>query len=289
MQVILITQSGRSFLSLRLVGWRLWLALSVVVLVMLVAVRTGVALSSNDGALTERISDWWKTSRDDVIARELGSLKAQVDLLESTVSAMDGDSEAAVPKAFVKPAANPKPPRMEDLKVQVQKISFTLDDISASRQRLLERIAAGAAAKPIDAPISSAYGPRSDPFDGNRAFHRGIDFLAPPGTPIYAVGDGVVEFIGPAPGFGKLVEVRHGPRLVSRYAHLQGIEVTSGMPLRAGQRIARVGATGRATGPHLHFELLLDNRHINPGPFIAPLYRTPKVADSGKLLLASNR
>ncbi len=289
MQVILITRAGRSFLSLRLVGWRLGIALSVVALVLLVAVRTGIALSTSDGSLTERLTDWWKTSRDDAIARELGGLKAQIDLLESTVSAMDTEADDAKPRASIKPLEAAQPPRMEDLKVRVQKISYALDDISASRQRLLERIAAGAAAKPIDAPISSNYGYRADPFDGGRAFHRGIDFLAPPGTPVYAVGDGVVEFIGPAPGFGKLVEVRHGPRLVSRYAHLQGIEVTSGMPLKAGQRIARVGSTGRSTGPHLHFELLLDDRHVNPAPFLAPLYQTPKVADSGQLLLASTR
>lgn len=278
MQVILITPSGRNMLTLRLNGWRLWLAAGLLGLMLLATVRTTLALSSSPSTMVDRLMQWWEATRDDAMARELGSLKAKIELLESTVSAMDGDTVTAPAKPL--PASEPRPPRLEELEVRAHKISLAIDDVLTTRQHQLERMAGGAAAKPIEAAISSPFGTRADPFDGNPAFHRGIDFLAPTGTPIFAIGDGVVQFIGAVPGYGKLVEIRHSPRLVSRYAHLDGIEVTTGMPLQAGQRIARVGATGRATGAHLHFELHLDGKAVNPKPYLAHLYRAPRLTEN---------
>lgn len=286
MQVILITPSGRNVLTLRLMGWRLWLAVSLLGLVLLTTARAGIALSANEGSLVDRVVNWWETSRDDAMARELGGLKAKVDLLESTVSAMD--SEVDLKHEPATPAVHTHPPRMKELELRVQKISFAIDDVTEFRQRLLERMAGGAAAKPIEASISSPFGVRADPFDGNTVFHRGIDFHAPTGTPVFTVGDGVVQFIGPVTGYGNVVEVRHSSQLVSRYAHLDGIEVTTGMPVLAGQRIARVGATGRATGPHLHFELILDGKAVNPKPYLAHLDQAPKIADSATRRLSRN-
>lgn len=278
MQVILITPSGRNVLTLRLRGWRLWLAVIMLGLVLLATARAGIALSANEGSLVDRVVNWWETSRDDAMARELGGLKAKIDLLESTVSAMDSEIDQK-PRQSVTPAPT-RPPRVKELELRAQKISFLIDDVTAYRQQLVERMAGGAAAKPIEAGISSPFGLRADPFDGNRVFHRGIDFLAPKGTPVFAVGDGVVQFIGPVTGYGNLVKVRHSSRLVSHYAHLEGIEVTTGMPVLAGQRIARVGATGRATGSHLHFELVLDGTPVNPKPYLAHLDQVPKLTAS---------
>lgn len=286
MQVILITPSGRNVLTLRLRGWRLWLAFVLLGLLLLATARAGVALSTTEGSLVDRVVSWWETSRDDAMARELGSLKAKIDLLESTVSAMD--SEVGTNSQAIKPVVDKRPPRKEELEQRLQKISLAIDGVNLSRQRKLERMAAGAEAKAIDAEMSSPFGTRADPFDGNPAFHRGIDFLAPTGTPVFAVGDGVVRFIGAVSGYGNLIEIEHSSRLVTRYAHLDGIEVTTGMPLRAGQRIARVGSTGRATGAHLHFELILDGRPVNPKPYLAHLYETPKTAEAAPLRLAQN-
>lgn len=284
MQVILITPSGHNVLTLRLRGWRLWLAVVLLVLILLATARAGIALSTSEGSLVDRVVNWWETTRDDAMARELGGLKAKIDLLESTVSAMDGEVEPSP-----KPAASTgkdRPLRVQDLEMRVQKISFAIDDVTAFRQKLVERMVGGAAAKPIDAEISSPFGVRADPFDGSSTLHRGIDFLAPAGTPVYVVGDGVVRYIGPETGYGNVVEVEHSSHLVSRYAHLEGIEVTTGMPLRAGQRIARVGSTGRATGSHLHFELILDGKAVNPKPYLAPLNREAKTAGSEMQRLA---
>lgn len=117
--------------------------------------------------------------------------------------------------------------------------------------------------------ISSGFGNRRDPFGGGKAFHAGIDVPAPRGTLVLAAGDGVVTFAGQSSGYGILVEIRHGTGLVTRYAHLSASLVKEGQTVRAGTPIAKVGSTGRSTGPHLHFEVRQDDRSIDPGRFLA--------------------
>tara|TARA_E500000331_G_scaffold345435_1_gene383004 strand:- start:1282 stop:2022 length:741 start_codon:yes stop_codon:yes gene_type:complete len=238
--------------------------------------RFGMTLNAESGSLTESVVEWWKLSREDSLAKELGSLKAKVDLLESTLSVIEGDASGRPAGDYPKERA----PRMEELEIRVQKISLAMKDIMDDKQKIFERISTGPAAHPISnfARISSGFGMRRDPFSKRKAFHRGVDFIAKSGTPVYAIGDGVVEVIGRMGGYGNLVEIRHSPQLKSAYAHLQGIEVVAGMPVRAGQRIARVGSTGKSTGSHLHFELILNKRPINPRPFLARVRKSEKVA-----------
>jgi murein DD-endopeptidase MepM/ murein hydrolase activator NlpD len=276
MQLIVITRSDKSLISLKLVGWRLWLAVGFISAILLLAMRIGMTINSESGSLTESVIEWWKLSREDSLAKELGSLKAKVDLLESTLSVIEGNSSNLPAGDYPKDKA----PRMEELEIRVKKISLTIDDIVSDKQKIFERISTGPAAHPIStfARISSGYGMRRDPFSKRKSFHRGVDFIAKAGTPVYAVGDGVVEVMGRMGGYGNLIEIRHSPQLVSAYAHLQGIEVVTGMPVRAGQRIARVGSTGRSTGSHLHFELVLNNRPINPRPFLARVRKSEKLA-----------
>jgi len=282
MQLILITQSGRGLLTLRLRGWRLWLTIGIVSLFLLAALRLGLSLGGGTGLIPERLTTWWTNSRDDATARELGNLKAKIEQLESSVSALEGSETDAG-------QAGAEPLRLEDLELRAKKIAFAVQDIANARQRMLENIASGEVVLPIHTrSISSGFGYRTDPFDGTRALHRGIDFDAPAGTPVYNIGAGVVEFIGDAPRYGKMVDIRHSERLVSRHAHLEGIEITSGMPVLPGQRIGRVGSTGRATGAHLHFELILDGKPINPGPFIARLQKNPQFAEGSGVKLASH-
>jgi murein DD-endopeptidase MepM/ murein hydrolase activator NlpD len=112
--------------------------------------------------------------------------------------------------------------------------------------------------------LTSEYGWRKDPFTGQKAFHGGVDFGLPEGTPIYASGDGVVTEAGLKGGFGRAVVIRHDDGLVTLYAHTSKILVTVGTRVRQGQLIARVGSTGRATGPHLHFEFRKGEATIDP-------------------------
>ena len=123
--------------------------------------------------------------------------------------------------------------------------------------------------KPVMAGyISSYFGERMDPFNGEEAFHKGLDFASDAGTDVLAVGQGVVTWAGPREGYGVLVEVNHGNGYVTRYAHNSRVMVAAGDTVQRGQAIAVVGSTGRSTGPHVHFEVLKDGRQIDPMAFI---------------------
>lgn len=117
--------------------------------------------------------------------------------------------------------------------------------------------------------ISSYYGTRSDPFGGYAASHRGIDFAGAMGSEVLAVAEGVVTRVDTAAGYGNLVEVKHG-EYTTRYAHNQKALVQVGDRVSRGQPIALMGSTGRSTGPHVHFEVLQNGRHVNPLKFINP-------------------
>ena len=116
--------------------------------------------------------------------------------------------------------------------------------------------------------ISSYFGERMDPFNGEEAFHKGLDFASDAGTDVLAVGQGVVTWAGAREGYGVLVEVNHGNGFLTRYAHNSKVLVTKGDTVQRGQAIAVVGSTGRSTGPHVHFEVLKDGRQIDPMTFV---------------------
>lgn len=116
--------------------------------------------------------------------------------------------------------------------------------------------------------ISSYFGKRTDPFTGKPANHTGIDFAGQYGDPIVAVADGVVTWSGDRYGYGIMVEINHGNGYATRYAHNSENLVAVGAEVRQGQAIARMGETGRATGPNLHFEVVRDGRRVNPINFI---------------------
>ena len=127
---------------------------------------------------------------------------------------------------------------------------------------------------PIHIPIagnqrlSSGYGNRTDPFTGKKAFHGGLDFPAPSGTTVLSAGAGSVVFVGQRSGYGNVVEIGHGNGIVTRYAHLSAFLVKEGQTVNTGTPIAKVGSTGRSTGPHLHFEVRRDDSVIDPNSFL---------------------
>ena len=116
--------------------------------------------------------------------------------------------------------------------------------------------------------VSSSYGYRSDPFTGGAAFHAGLDFPGPMGSPIYAAAKGKVSFVGQRQGYGNCIEISHGNGLMTRYGHLSAFGVRVGQDVDGGTRIAAMGSTGRSTGSHLHFEVRVNNRPMNPRPFL---------------------
>ena len=138
----------------------------------------------------------------------------------------------------------------------------------------LDQLQDGVIAVPSDKPVKTAaftsgYGVRSDPFRGAAAMHAGIDLSGPLGTPIYATADGTVTTAEwNNGGYGNLVKIDHGRGIETRYGHLSAYIVSPGQRVTRGQLIGRMGSTGRSTGSHLHYEVRIDGRAVNPIPFM---------------------
>jgi murein DD-endopeptidase MepM/ murein hydrolase activator NlpD len=139
----------------------------------------------------------------------------------------------------------------------------------------LDSLQDGVIAIPSDKPVktdvsfTSGFGVRSDPFERGAAMHPGIDLAGAYGTPIYATADGTVLRAGwNSGGYGNLVEIDHGRGITTRYGHMSAILVEAGQHVTRGQQIGRMGSTGRSTGNHLHYEVRIDGRAVNPIPFM---------------------
>jgi murein DD-endopeptidase MepM/ murein hydrolase activator NlpD len=135
--------------------------------------------------------------------------------------------------------------------------------------------------KPVGdmAGLTSNYGVRSDPFRGGRAMHSGVDIPGAHATPILATADAVVGRTGWVGGYGNLVELEHGKSIQTRYGHMSAIAVAPGQKIKRGQVIGYMGSTGRSTGTHLHYEVRIEGRAVNPMPFL----------QSGEYLIAMER
>lgn len=144
--------------------------------------------------------------------------------------------------------------------------------MSLARMDALERgLASIPQVKPAQvAYVSSSYGYRSDPFTRSAAFHAGLDFPGPMGSPIFAAAKGKVTFVGWRQGYGNYIEISHGNGLTTRYGHLSAFKTKVGQQVDAGTVIAAMGSTGRSTGPHLHFEVRVNGQPVNPRPFLEP-------------------
>ena len=149
----------------------------------------------------------------------------------------------------------------------------TFKQLFASWKKL-DSLSTGAIAVPSDKPVKTAafmsgYGVRADPFSGAAARHMGIDLAGPLGTPIHATADGVIAEAGwNSGGYGNLIKLDHGRGVETRYAHLSQILVRPGQRVTRGQVIARMGSTGRSTGSHLHYEVRIEGKAVNPVPFM---------------------
>jgi murein DD-endopeptidase MepM/ murein hydrolase activator NlpD len=137
----------------------------------------------------------------------------------------------------------------------------------------LEQLEQGTIAIPSTEPVrgtnfTSGFGVRNDPFRGRAAMHAGIDLAGPLGTPILATADGVVGRSEWVSGYGNLVELEHGRGIQTRYGHLSRSMVAAGQKVKRGDVIALMGSTGRSTGSHLHYEVRIDGKAVNPVPFM---------------------
>ncbi|WEK45529.1 MAG: M23 family metallopeptidase [Candidatus Andeanibacterium colombiense] len=163
-------------------------------------------------------------------------------------------------------------PRFEKMGLSVARME-SLEDMLESLPQVLPA---------ADWSISSGFGYRADPFTGRGAMHAGLDFRAGYGAPIHAAAKGRVSFVGQRSGYGNVVEIDHSNGLMTRYAHMSAFHARIGTEVAAGDLIGAIGSTGRSTGPHLHFEVRINDRAVNPRPFLEAashvLEKTPRTA-----------
>ncbi len=251
------------------------------------------------GTVTDSTSETAKTvekvSKSFPEAAELARVEArQIAYVERLTMAADQRSKAAA-QAIRQLGINPEKLLQNAVRENKNAMGGPLEllatssngDIDPRFERLgasLERMNAlerGLASIPQVTPtslaqtkMSSNYGYRRDPINGGGAMHSGLDFKGPYGAPIYSAAAGKVTFAGWRGGYGKTVEVTHGNGMMTRYAHMSRFKTQLGQEVAAGDMIGAIGSTGRSTGPHLHFEVRINDRPVNPQPF---LERAPKV------------
>ena len=135
--------------------------------------------------------------------------------------------------------------------------------------------------------FSSHFGYRTDPFQGRRKNHKGLDIPGPVGTPIFATADGTIGRAQWVSGYGKYIEVEHGNAIQTRYGHLSAMNVVSGQRVKQGDIIGFMGSTGRSTGSHLHYEVRIAGEPVNPMSFLAPITPPAPVTNQSNSLIAS--
>ncbi len=155
--------------------------------------------------------------------------------------------------------------RLQD-ETEAQNKSFAELVDSLEDQRAL--LASTPSVWPVRGWLTSSFGGRSSPFTGGREYHSGLDIATRSGTPIVAPADGVVTFIGREGGYGITLEMDHGYGIKTRYGHLSQTVVRPGARVKRGEVVARVGSTGRSTGPHLHYEVAVNGVRVNPLRYI---------------------
>jgi murein DD-endopeptidase MepM/ murein hydrolase activator NlpD len=305
MQLILLSKDRGHVGHLALTSGRVWLAIVAFALLICAGAFYGGIVAarifgiSNPSAqvetwrqeLTEQQTIVAATRRAleqnlDALALRIGQLNAHVvrlDALGSRLTQMAGlkDGEfdfTSVPSLGgpEEPLAASEPARIDGvvgaLEVLDEQIADRTRQLSVLEDLLLNRKLRDEVhpeGRPVTSGyVSSQFGNRTDPFTGRRAFHRGVDFAGREGAEVVAVASGVVIWSGERYGYGQLVEINHGNGYVTRYAHNVDNLVAVGDTVRRGQVIARMGDTGRATGPNLHFEVLLNDKPVNPLTYV---------------------
>lgn len=236
----------------------------------------------------------------DLLARKLGELEARITQLDALGERVAGLAGVHHPNLKTPPGRGgllvPGPSltlsQLQDTLNHLEAASAErLDLFTVIESRLMEqrlRSAMIPAAPPVpDAVLSSRFGWRIDPFAGHNALHTGVDFSASSGTPILAAAGGMVVAQEFHPEYGNMIEIDHGNQLASRYAHVSRVFVHKGDMVRRGQKIAEVGSTGRATGPHLHFEVLVQGVPQDPMPFLSAGAALAKDADAQAAVAAA--
>ena len=239
----------------------------------------------------------------DVMAKKVGEMQVKIVQLESLTERVSGLAGIPVPDAAKSNAGKGgawvagKPQNLQELQATLADLEALsnqkVDLLTVMESRLFDqkmRKMMVPTAQPVPGSVlGSAFGFRNDPFNGRSALHTGLDFQAESGTPILAAAGGVVVTQETHAAYGNMVEVDHGNDLVTRYAHASAVFVKKGDVVKRGQKIAAVGSTGRSTGPHLHFEVLVQSVPQDPQKFLAAGENLPVDVPLAKVRLRKTR
>jgi murein DD-endopeptidase MepM/ murein hydrolase activator NlpD len=155
-----------------------------------------------------------------------------------------------------------------DLKEQADSEELVYAELQELFQDRVDRLLRTPSIKPAYGYLSSDFGYRFNPFSGRRTFHAGTDIANSVGTPIVAPAEGIVTYVGSSGGFGLVVRIDHGYNLVTKYGHTSKVFVTQGQRVKRGDKIANIGSSGRSTGPHLHYQVEVNGKPVNPRFFM---------------------
>jgi len=147
-------------------------------------------------------------------------------------------------------------------------IGIGMGDMRDATTRDWMRLASAPSLWPVQGRITGSFGERIDPFNGEGAFHRGVDISGEYGTPVIAPADGIVRIADLMNGYGRTVLVDHSNGITTLYGHLSGFAVTAGQSIHRGDTLGFIGLSGRSTGPHLHYEVRINNTPVNPHKFL---------------------
>ena len=236
----------------------------------------------------------WKVARFNQLRSEKTALQTQYAQLENATHEKDiqvaslGSVANEVSIIYgLKP--NPKLLNETDKPLALDQVKYTIEQLYALRSSALTgtattalglglthqatlsdwaRATAAPSLWPVTGPITSFFGQRTDPFNGEGAFHSGVDISCHYGQAVMAPADGTVTYSDVHPGYGRMIEIDHGNGIVTRYGHLSGFAVSEGQSIRRGQVIGYVGLSGRSTGPHLHYEVRVNDTPVNPHKYL---------------------
>jgi len=154
------------------------------------------------------------------------------------------------------------------LKKRMENLDTSFDRLEQAWGERLKVLASTPSLAPVSGFFSDGFGWRRDPIDGSREFHKGVDIVAPNGTPVRASADGLVTAAGRMAGYGSMIHLAHGYGMGTRYGHLSRLMVTPGQRVKRGDVIGLVGSTGRSTGPHLHYEVFRTGVQVDPRKYL---------------------
>jgi murein DD-endopeptidase MepM/ murein hydrolase activator NlpD len=158
--------------------------------------------------------------------------------------------------------------QIEDLRREIELRRVSQEEIQGFLNDLRSLSGARPSGWPVKGLVTSGFGVRRDPFDGQRRMHEGLDIATRTGTPVMATAAGIVREVGVEPGYGMLVVIDHGYGLSTAYGHNSRILVKVGQRVRRGDLIANAGNTGRSSGPHVHYEVRLNGAPVNPNRYL---------------------